>query len=165
MVLRSPSTRTALTIAVLSAAFFSTSLPVRASDADERITTRYLNAQQLDTPNMRYAQSDRDVSMPVSSSDNEDFVSLDAVAHPRAILTGRVLENRLGDPLGRVERVVFDDYGRPVALEVDLDGYLTDFHRTVTLDGSDAYFDPNENVLRTDLSRAKVRELPHTFSD
>lgn len=152
-------------IAVFGSTFVSLPLTARASDVDERITTRDLNAQQLDTPSIIYAQSGRDIARPMPAAAGEDMVSLDAVAHPRAILTGRVLVNRSGEPMGRVEHVVLDDYGRPIALEVDLDGYLADFHRMVRLDAGEAYFDQYDNVIKTDLTRSEVKELPRTYPD
>ena len=102
---------------------------------------------------------------PIPAAADEDIVSLDAVSHPRATLTGRIIENRYGEPVGRIERVALDDGDRPMALEVNLGGYLTNFHRTVTMDAGEAYFDQYNDVIKTDLTRSEIRDLPRTYPD
>ncbi len=56
MTYRSIALGSVAAIVLSGAAFMSGSLPARASDADERATTRDLNDQQFDTPSIIYAE-------------------------------------------------------------------------------------------------------------
>jgi len=153
-----------LGFAAVSLASVGSIAPAIAADADENQTTRNLNMQQLDSPSVIY-HSPAELGRSTAPESRTDAVSLEALDHPRAMLTGPVIERPSGQPLGRVERVSLNDRGRPLSLDVNLEGFSARRNMIVTIDASEVYFDTRNRIVRTDLTGDQMRDLPRTYPD
>jgi hypothetical protein len=85
-------------------------------------------------------------------------ISLSEVVRPQATLPDVKVETSRGERVGEVQTVLLDSEGRPSILIIEADELLND-EPPIRLEASRFLYDPDRNVVVTDLSTTEIQNM------
>ncbi|MGQ0740974.1 MAG: PRC-barrel domain-containing protein [Alphaproteobacteria bacterium] len=139
-------------VVALSFAFaLSSTGPSLGADPEEQAVTRDLNMQQLETPGVIYGNA-QEPAGPVA----DELIPLEDAEFTSDELLDRAVETSEGEPVGRVRNVAFDDAGRAISADVELEGD----DRVVVIGAEALSYDQDGDILIAEMSISEVQELP-----
>ena len=87
-------------------------------------------------------------------------VPLSKVSNPVGRLAHSSVQDKNGDSVGSVRKVVADDEGKVTAVQVDVGGFLGVGTKVVEIKASDLRYEQDRNVLTTTLRKPEIEALP-----
>jgi PRC-barrel domain len=87
-------------------------------------------------------------------------VPIQDVSNPKGRLAGASVQDKNGVSIGKVRDVIVDSSGAPVALRIDVGGFLGMGTKLVEIDASKLRYEQDRNVLTTTLRKPEIEALP-----
>ncbi|MDB6148465.1 MAG: PRC-barrel domain protein [Spartobacteria bacterium] len=87
-------------------------------------------------------------------------VPLSKVLNPVGRLANASVQDKNGDSVGSVRKVVTDGDGKPTAVQVDVGGFLGVGTKLVEIKAIDLRYEQDRNVLTTTLRKPQIEALP-----
>lgn len=87
-------------------------------------------------------------------------VPLSKVSNPVGRLANASVQDKNGKSVGSVHRVLIDAKGTPIAVRVDVGGFLGVGTRLVQIRAIDLRYEQDRNVLTTTLRKPQIQALP-----
>jgi hypothetical protein len=91
-------------------------------------------------------------------------VPLSKVSNPIGRLANASVQDKNGESVGTVHKVMVDKQGAPTNLEVDVGGFLGVGTKMVEIPASKLRYEQDRNVLTTTLRKPQIKSLPEIKS-
>jgi hypothetical protein len=87
-------------------------------------------------------------------------VPLKEVSNPKGRLSKADVQDKNGVNVGTVKKVIVDAQGNPIAVRVDVGGFLGIGTKLVEIKASELKYEQDRNVLTTTLRKPAIEALP-----
>jgi hypothetical protein len=87
-------------------------------------------------------------------------VPIKEVSNPKGRLANASVQDKNGANIGTVHKVIVDDQGKPIAVQVDVGGFLGIGTKRVEIKAMDLKYEQDRNVLTTTLRKPAIESLP-----
>jgi hypothetical protein len=87
-------------------------------------------------------------------------VPLSKVSNPVGRLADASVQDKNGNSVGSVHKVVTDSDGRPMAVQVDVGGFLGVGTKLVEIKATKLRYEQDRNVLTTTMRKPEIEALP-----
>ena len=87
-------------------------------------------------------------------------VTLDKVSNPEGRLAHSNVQDKNGEKVGTVRKVIVDSTRNPIALQVDVGAFLGMGGKVVEIKAADLRYEQDRNTLTTTLRKPQIQALP-----
>jgi hypothetical protein len=87
-------------------------------------------------------------------------VTLDKVSNPEGRLAHSNVQDKNGEKVGTVRKVIVDSTRNPIALQVDVGAFLGMGGKVVEIKAADLRYEQDRNILTTTLRKPQIQALP-----
>jgi len=87
-------------------------------------------------------------------------VPITEVSNPKGRLAGASVQDKNGVSIGSVRKVIVDSDGKPIAVRVDVGGFLGIGTKLVEINASELKYEQDRNVVTTTLRKPEIKALP-----
>jgi hypothetical protein len=87
-------------------------------------------------------------------------VPITEVSNPKGRLAGASVQDKNGVSIGSVRKVIVDRDGKPIAVRVDVGGFLGIGTKLVEINASELRYEQDRNVVTTTLRKPEIKALP-----